>query len=82
MNVGESHIFSYTGTIQAYTIPNTGLYQLDLVGATCGINTYIQGTAGGSTTQYVYLEKGTIIYVVVGGAGTAKITEITTLERL
>lgn len=81
MNVGESHIFSYTGTIQAYTIPNTGLYQLDLVGATCGINTYIQGKAGGSTTQYVYLEKGTIIYVVVGGAGTAKITEITAVGQ-
>ena len=81
MNVGESHIFSYRGTIQAYAIPNTGLYQLDLVGATCGINTYIQGTAGGSTTQYVYLEKGTIIYVVVGGAGTAKITKITAVGQ-
>ena len=81
MNIGESHIFSYSsnGSTQALNVPNTGLYQLDLTGASCGVNEYILGVAGGTTTQYIYLEKGTILYVVVGGAGEAKVIKVPTV---
>lgn len=65
--------FSYTGNIQSYTIPVTGLYQLEVWGACGGDHTYPEGYAyggsGGYSKGYKKLNKGTIIYVCCGGVG-------------
>ena len=63
MRKGDSQTFSYTGNVQEFTIPNTGLYKLEVWGA--------QGGAyGGYSIGYKVLNAGTKIYVVVGGKGS------------
>ena len=67
--------FSYTGNIQSFVIPITGLYKLEVWGAAGGgdYRTYGdgEGPKGGYSIGYRYFQKGDTIYVVVGGKGLA-----------
>lgn len=70
MKVGESERFDYNGGIQTYTVESDGLYQLDVYGAKGGNANGYAGGKGGHSKGYVYLTKGTTLYVVCGGKGT------------
>ena len=62
--------FDYTGVVQTYTIPSTGLYKLEVWGAQGGYrssSTY--GGKGGYSYGTVTLNKGDTLYVYAGGAG-------------
>lgn len=60
--------FGYTGGMQTYTVPVTGLYLLTLKGAqgSAAASNYGNGGAGGVTKKYVVLAAGTVLYFVVG----------------
>lgn len=61
--------FAYNGSIQAYTVPVTGLYRLRVSGAS-GANTALgTGGAGGTSHRYVQLSGGQVLYIVCGGSG-------------
>lgn len=71
MNVGETKTFNYTGGIQSFTVPNNGLYKLEVWGAKGG-NAYSGGVSksggnGGYSCGYVELKKNQILYIVCGG---------------
>lgn len=71
MNVGESQRFDYTGTIQRFIVPNAGIYKLDVYGASGGITNWSKGVGNGGHSQgYIKLNKGTTLYIVVGGKGS------------
>ena len=62
--------FSYTGTIQTYTVSVSGNYQLVSIGAAGGSNA--SGDLGGKAAQIaetIHLSAGTVLYYVVGGVG-------------
>lgn len=61
---GTYQDFAYTGTIQEYTIPYTGLYKLQVWGAQ-GQNS---GGKGGYSIGYKELSKSSKVYIVVGGS--------------
>ena len=69
--------FAYTGGIQTYTVPATGLYRLEVWGAAGGAyHGYASGGtsghaggAGGKSVGYKVLSAGTQIYIAVGGSG-------------
>ena len=65
--------FAYTGGIQSYTIPTTGLYKLEVWGASGGDAECYKGNgyggAGGYSYGYALLTAGDTLYVVVGGRG-------------
>ena len=61
--------YGYTGGIQSFTAPYTGYYQLEAWGAAGGGPSGYRGGFGGYSTGVVRLNKGDVIYVVVGGAG-------------
>ena len=58
--------YSYTGSSQAFTAPVAGTYRFVAKGGSGGSS----GRAGGATVSGdIYLQKGTTLYVYVGGAG-------------
>ena len=60
--------FSYTGSCTTYTAKSTGYYNLEVWGAQGGnYNTTYVGGLGGYSKGIVHLEKGTTLYVCVGG---------------
>lgn len=69
--------FAYTGGIQTWTVPISGLYLLKCYGAKGGnaqdwrnsSARYPSGGNGGYAYRYVQLNAGQTIYVVCGGAG-------------
>ena len=69
--------FSYTGGVQSFTVPCDGTYKLEVYGAQGGntavyANSYSgKGGAGGYAKGNVTLNKGAVLYVVVGGQGSA-----------
>lgn len=67
MNVGEKITFNYSGGIQTFIVPETGLYLLDIYGAQGGSKESYVGGRGGHSQGYKELTKNTILYVVVGG---------------
>lgn len=69
MDVGESRTFSYTGSVQTFTVPHSGIYKLECNGAGNSNNIYDNaGTAyGGKAIGYKLLKKGTVLYICVGG---------------
>ena len=58
--------FNYTGSVQAYVVPVTGNYSLDVRGAQSGT-----GEFGGQATGILSLTAGQTIYIYVGGAGAS-----------
>lgn len=65
--LSEENNFDYTGGIQTYIVPTTGIYQLQVWGAQSG-----GGNAkGGYSTGKVRLIEGDILYIYVGGQGVS-----------
>lgn len=70
MNVGESVTKSYTGGMQSFTVPDSGIYKLEAWGAGTSDTAYSSASArGGYAMGYAKLKKGEILYVCVGGSG-------------
>lgn len=65
--VGESQEFVYSGNMQTFLVPMSGLYQLEVYGSKGGISTYGGYSKGGYSKGYVLLKKGEILYVCCGG---------------
>ncbi len=68
-------IFDYTGSVQSYTVPVTGIYKLEVWGASGGgyvVTSHTQessGGPGGYSSGTIHLSSAQILYVYVGGAG-------------
>ena len=65
--------FSYTGSIQTFTVPQTGVYKLEVWGAqgqySYSNSSSYQGGYGGYAVGSCYLNSGEQLYIVVGGQG-------------
>ena len=63
--------FAYTGAIQTYTVPLTGIYDITAAGAEGGESAqlFAPGGFGGILSGDVMLTAGTTLDVVVGGQG-------------
>lgn len=61
--------YHYTGGIQTFTVPITGLYQFEVWGAQGGTGGTHLGGNGGWSFGYKVLTKGQVLYIVCGGAG-------------
>ena len=61
--------FDYTGDVQEWTAPVSGYYQLETWGASGANDASNQGGRGGYSKGAVYLNKGDVLYVIVGGQG-------------
>jgi hypothetical protein len=66
--------FNYTGNVQTFTVKTAGKYKLEVWGAQGGGYTTNQELSshaglGGYSTGVVQLNKGDVLYVVVGGKG-------------
>lgn len=70
MDNGDYQSFAYTGGIQTFTVPNSGVYKLECWGAGNVNNGYDRsGTAyGGYVCGYKYIKKGTVLYICCGGS--------------
>lgn len=74
---GLSQTFGYTGKVQAWTVPESGEYRLEVWGASGGDGRVINSTnvisntggTGGYTTGIYSLSAGQTIYLYVGGQG-------------
>lgn len=65
-----ANTWGYTGGIQSYTVPTTGLYKLQVWGAQGGsFNNEKAGGLGGYAYCYAHLTAGETIYIYVGGQG-------------
>ncbi len=71
------YYFKFTNDVQTLTIPQSGTYRLETWGAQGGNANSYPGGYGGYSSGEVYLEKGTILYINVGGAGTEGYTGTT-----
>ena len=67
--IGTAKAFDYTGGIQTFIVPATGVYLLETYGAQGGNGAMGSGGKGGYSKGYIPLTKGETLYVVVGGAG-------------
>jgi len=67
----NSSLFSYRGSEQIYTVPQTGVYRLEAWGAQGGSydSTYYGGYGGYSVGE-IYLTAGEILYLNIGGKGS------------
>jgi len=54
-----------------YTIPANGTYKLELWGASGGNKETYQGGLGAYVSGYTYLNKGTVLYLYIGGSGSS-----------
>lgn len=62
--------FEYTGDYQTFIVPRSGIYKLEVYGAQGGDRGgSAVGGKGGYTSGNVYLNKGDVLYVYVGGNG-------------
>lgn len=61
--------FAYTGKEQIFTIPETGIYKLEMWGAQGGAAKTKIGGYGGYSAANIYLTRNQSIYVYIGGAG-------------
>ena len=79
MNVYDLYDFRYTGSVEQFIAPVSGTYRLEAWGAQGGdalenisgnrkMN-FVEGGKGGYSVGNVFLKKGQIVYVVVGGKG-------------
>lgn len=69
--VDEGYSFAYTGAIQTFTAPKTGIYQLETWGAQGGNavdgNLTARGGYGAYAKGEVFLAQGDTLYINVGG---------------
>lgn len=75
---GFSKYFYYTGTVESYTIPRDGLYQLEVWGAKGGTVSSTPGGYGGYSKGYKLFKKGDVIYVCCGEEGHHNVAQTNT----
>ena len=63
--------FYYTGGLQAWTVPTTGIYQITAYGAQGGGSYNFTGGLGGMISGDFSLSAGDLLSIEVGGAGAA-----------
>lgn len=68
-NMTYTKSFSYTGSMQSYRLPLDGDYKIQVYGAQGGRYEMQFGGFGGNLSGYAKLEKGTMLYINVGGGG-------------
>ena len=68
--VGDVEDFPYSNSVQSFTAPATGYYQLEVWGASGGKGGSYVGGYGSYATGVTYLTKNETIYVVTGEAGS------------
>ena len=76
-NEGDSQSFSYTGGMQSFTVPQKGVYKLEVWGAQGGAGSSSNnGTPGlgGYSYGHILLEAGTVLYVCCGEAGATSMS--------
>ena len=66
---GPTYEFEYSGDYQTFVVPRSGIYKLETWGAQGGDRGANNGGKGGYTTGEVYLKRGDILYIYVGGSG-------------
>ena len=64
-SVASATTFNYTGAIDSYTVPTSGMYNIDILGAQGGNN----GGLGGKLAGSFNLNAGEILSILVGGIG-------------
>ena len=67
-----SEVFTHTGDVIEYIVPANGTYKLELWGASGGNKDSYTGGLGSYVSGYTQLEKGTTLYLYIGGAGAEK----------
>lgn len=70
--IGSTLSFSYTGSVQTYTIPKSGTYRIDLRGSQGGSLGSNVGGKGGLSRGDIYLSAGTVLYIYVGEKGIGR----------
>lgn len=65
-----SYGYSYTGNYEKFYVPATGIYTLETWGAQGGHRGNNNGGKGGYAKAEMYLVKGEVLYVYVGGSGS------------
>ena len=70
-----NEIFDYTGDVQSFTAPSSGMYQIQTWGASggkslCGGKLCGTNAPGGYSSGEVHLDEGETIYIYVGQAGS------------
>ena len=75
--------YNYTGDVQEFVVPYTGIYKLEAYGAAGGNQTSngaygrdVAGGRGGYSKGYVTLTKGETLYIYVGGKGATVANQI------
>lgn len=66
-NASIKETFGFSGQVQSYTVPYTGLYTITASGAQGGNWGNAAGGAGGKTTGDIWLTKGQVLQINVGG---------------
>ena len=69
---GFAFDLKYSGNVQTFTVPASGIYKIEAWGAQGGSNSYngsFPGGYGGYSTGAMELAKGDVLYVYIGGAG-------------
>ena len=62
--------FTYKGDYQTFVVPRSGIYKLETWGAQGGYRSNANmGGKGGYAQGLVYLNRGDVLYVYVGGSG-------------
>ena len=63
--------FGYTGSVQTWTVPTTGLYKLEVWGASGGRTSSNSPNTGFGGYSYgkIYLTEGQVLYIYVGDSG-------------
>lgn len=64
--------YNYTGGLQVFVAPFDGTYTLTAYGAG-GASNSGYGSAGGKTSGTIYLKKGELLWINVGGAGVGTV---------
>lgn len=66
----KQNTYAYTGNYQTYTVPEDGYYLLEVWGAEGGYRSdSTKSGKGGYSKGTVFLQKGTVLYIYVGGSG-------------
>lgn len=66
--------FKYTGNVQEYVAPANGTYKIEVWGASGGDFDSFSGGLGSYVSGYTYINKGTTLYIYVGGQGSSTLT--------
>lgn len=70
VNAATKYEFNYTGDYQVFVVPRSGVYRLETWGAQGAGRGSAAGGSGGYSKGEVYLNRGDILYVYVGGSGS------------